>query len=139
MLSFYPTWTRINPGFTKELLAIIGYKCKTGQALDAEERAYLADSIAKILSGVPAARALHLTAAAQKRRETFSERNVLIFNRVEELVESGYSKNKAFEQVSTEPIAAWRGRPENLSPKAIEKAYSAIRTYLDRKARLFGR
>jgi hypothetical protein len=134
MLNFYPTWTRINPGFTKELLAIIGYKCKTGQALDAEERAYLADSIARILAGVPASRALHLTAPAGKRRETFSERNISIFNRVGELLESGCSKNKAFEQVSTEPIAARRGRAENLSPKAIEKAYEAIRTYLDGKA-----
>ena len=72
MLNLYPTWTRVDPVFTRELLASIGYKCRTAQALDEEEQAYLAESIAKILAGVPAKRALHLSAPVGRRGDAFS-------------------------------------------------------------------
>jgi len=126
MLNLYPFWTRVDPVLTKDLLASIGYKCKTGQALDSEERAYLTDSIAQILNGVPAARALRLTAPTGKRRETLSERNILIHKRVQELLAAGHSKSSAYERVAAEPMAAKRRGGENLSEKAIEKIYTAI-------------
>jgi hypothetical protein len=114
MLGLYPFWVNVDPVLAKELLASIGYKCKTGQALDPEEQQYLADSIAKILAGLPAARALRLTAPTGRRRETLSERNILIHTRVEELRGNGMTKNAAFRRVAAEQIAAKRRGDEPL-------------------------
>ncbi len=121
--------------FAKELLASIAYKCRSNKKLVKEERQYLAESIDKILSGLPADRALNLTVHSGAKRKTLSDRNINIYNRVEELLTKNYSKNKAFKEVAadTTGLTAKENAKENLTPKAVEKIYEGIRRDLHPK------
>ncbi|CAE6747465.1 MULTISPECIES: hypothetical protein [Paraburkholderia] len=121
-------WVKADPIFAIEMLAAIGYKCKIGVSLTDDERAYLAEAIEKIVEhNVEPKRALRLTARSGRSRMTLSDANILIYNRVEVLMDKGISAREAFQKVSREHIAARPGSQANLSDKAIEAIYNAVK------------
>jgi len=128
-------WVKADPIFALEMLAGIGYKCKTGGSLTDDERTYLAEAIEKIVKhNVEPKRALRLTRRPGRSRMTLSDENILIYNRVEVLMDEGNSAREAFQTVSREHIAARSVSEQNLSDKAIEAIYNAVRKAVSKGA-----
>jgi len=124
-INYYPFWVKQDPLFAKEHLAAIRHKLRTGETLTQQDRDYLTEAIEKILQGLSAEKALCLVARKGRKRETFCERNILIYSRVLELVGQGLSKRRAYLDVAIEQSNAGpKGRP--LTESAIEKIYGAI-------------
>lgn len=106
--------------------------------LSREDLKYLAGAIRKISEGISADKAFELIADARAKPATFSELNIKIYNRRNELVSAGKSNNSAYTQIAHElndPANTYfksEGcEKENkarkpLGPKAIEAKCRAI-------------
>jgi hypothetical protein len=134
-LGVYPDFVKIEPQLTRELLYGIAAKCKAGETLDDEERAFLCDAIDRLGRGLPPAKAFYLT-AKQGKRSTLA-RDTYLYNRVVIHVNTGLSLEAACLKVSLEPDSIVRPEPSgttfggplrtrHMSEKAIEAAVRRV-------------